>query len=101
LIEGRMSGALTKPKTAQVLLRTAGTLATPEVPDFDPETGVVTVPTVTGVSYFDGETDEELDAGEQDALDPGDSLFVVARPDEGYHFPHNIDADWTFARPAA
>lgn len=101
LIEGRMSGALTKPKTAQVILRAAGTLVTPEVPEFDPETGVVTIPTVTGVTYVNAETDEELTAGAQDALDPGESLFVAARPDEGYHFPHNFDADWTFARPVA
>lgn len=101
LIEGRMSGALTKHKTAQVIVRGSGTLATPTVPTFNSSTGVTTIPTVTGVTYYNQETDATLTAGAQTALDPGDSLSVEARPNTGYYFPHNHDADWTFTRPLA
>jgi hypothetical protein len=101
LIETRVSGALISPKRAQVVVRTAGTLATPTVPTFDPATGVVTIPTVTGVVYKNQQTGATLSAGAQAALDPGASLSVVAVPASGYYFPHNFDADWTFTRPAA
>lgn len=101
LIEGRMSGALTKHKTAQVIIRGAGTLVTPSVPTFNESTGVVTIPTVTGVTYKNQATDATLSAGAQTALDPGQSLSVVAVPNVGYYFPHNFDADWTYTRPLA
>jgi HK97 family phage prohead protease len=100
LIEGRMSGALTKHKTAQVLVRAAGTSATPEVPTFVNATGVVTIPTVTGVEYHDQSDDSVLTAGAQTALSVGETLSVVAVPTAGYYFPHNIDADWDFTRTA-
>jgi len=101
LIEGRMSGALTQHKRAQVILRGSGTLATPTVPTFNAGTGVVTIPTVTGVTYKNQETDATLSAGAQTALAAGASLSVVATPNTGYYFPHNFDADWTFTRPLA
>lgn len=101
LIEGRMSGALVRHKTAQVVLRGSGTLATPTVPTFNEGTGVVTIPTVTGVTYKNQETMATLSAGAQTALDPGESLSVVAVPNTGYYFPHNFDADWTFTMPEA
>ena len=101
LIETRVSGALTSPKRAQVVVRTAGTLATPTVPTFNASTGVVTIPTVTGVTYKDQQTNATLSAGAQAALDPEESVSIVAVPNSGYYFPHNLDADWTFTRPAA
>jgi hypothetical protein len=101
LIETRMSGALLQHKRAQIVVRGAGTLATPTVPTFVEATGVVTIPTVTGVTYKNQTTGATLSAGAQTALDPGDSLSVVATPNAGYYFPHNFDADWTFTRPLA
>lgn len=101
LIETRMSGALTQHKRAQVVVRGSGTLATPSVPTFVSGTGVVTIPTVTGVTYKNQTTGATLTAGAQTALDPGESLSVVAVPNTGYYFPHNFDADWTFTRPLA
>jgi hypothetical protein len=101
LIETRVSGALTAPKTAQVVVRTAGTLATLTAPTFNPTTGVVTIPTVTGVTYKNQQTGATLSSGAQAALAPEASLSVVAVPNSGYYFPHNSDADWTFTRPAA
>lgn len=101
LIETRLSGTLTSPKRAQVVVRTAGTLATPTVPTFNSSTGVVTIPTVTGVTYKDQQTGVTLSAGAQAALDPEESVSIKAYPNSGYYFPHNFDNDWTFTRPAA
>jgi hypothetical protein len=101
LIETRMSGALMQHKRAQVVLRGAGTQATPTTPTFNSSTGVVTIPTVTGVTYKNQTTGATLSAGAQTALAAGESLSVVATPNTGYYFPHNFDADWTFTRPAA
>jgi len=101
LIETRVSGALISPKRAQVVVRTAGTLATPTVPTFVPATGVVTIPNVTGVVYKDQQTGSTLSAGAQAPLDPEESVSIKAVPASGYYFPHNFDADWTYTRPAA
>lgn len=98
LYEFRASGALTKHKTALVYRRGEGTQVTPTVPGFDVETGVMTVPSITGVVYtVEG---APVSAGAQDPVDAGDSVTVIAIPDEGYYFPHNIDVDWTFTRNA-
>lgn len=100
LIETRLSGALTSPKRAQVIVRGAGTLATPTVPTFVTSTGVATIPTVTGVTYKNQVTGATLTAGAQTAIAAGASISIVAVPNTGYYFPHNFDADWTFTRDA-
>jgi HK97 family phage prohead protease len=106
LIETRMSGALTKHKRAQVFIRGTGTEATPTVPTFVPATGVITIPTVTGVTYKTqaagplGAANTTLASGAQTALTAGQSQSIVAVPNTGYYFPHNFDADWVFTRPA-
>jgi len=51
LMETRISGSLTKYKAALALLRANGTEVTPDIPTFNTGTGVLTVPTVTGVEY--------------------------------------------------
>lgn len=102
LIEGRMSGTLTKPKSALVVKRDAGSVSvTPTVPGFVKSTGVVTIPSVTGVIYKNGDTGATLTAGAQTAIAAGESVEIVAVADAGYAFPHNTDADWVFTRNAA
>lgn len=107
LIEGRMSGALIKHKTAQIITRGSGTLATPTAPTFNSSTGVITIPTVTGVTYKTqgtgplGADDTTLSAGAQTALTAGQTQSIKAVPNSTYYFPHNFDADWTFTRPSA
>lgn len=102
LIEGRMSGTLTKPKSALVVKRDAGSVSvTPTVPGFVKSTGVVTIPSVTGVIYKNGDTGATLTAGAQTAIAAGASVEIVAVADAGYAFPHNTDADWVFTRNAA
>jgi len=102
LIEGRMSGTLTKPKSALVITRaTASGTVTPTVPGFVASTGVVTIPSVTGVVYKNKATGAVLTAGARTALAAGASVEIVAVPATGYAFPHNFDADWVFTRNAA
>jgi hypothetical protein len=98
LIETRMSGALTKFKSALVFVRSAGTMVEPTVPTFNAATGVVTIPATTGVVYTNGDTNAVLTAGAQPAINAGESIEVVADPADGYYFPHNTDNDWTFTR---
>ena len=97
-----MSGTLTKPKSALVVKRDAGSISvTPTTPGFVKTTGVVTIPSVTGVIYKNGDTGATLTAGAQTAIDAGASVEIVAVADAGYAFPHNTDADWVFTRNAA
>ena len=99
LIETRVSGALTKPKSAVIIKRTNGTTVTPTAPTYNPTTHVLTIPTVTGVTYYDvtGETPVTLSAGNTTLTRTTD---VEARPNTGYSFPHNTDNDWTYAYTA-
>jgi len=101
LIETRISGCLTKPKSALVIQRVSGTTVSPDVPAFNQATNTITIPTVTGVQYYDI-TDP---TGSGTLLTAGAKVItkttdVEARPADGYNFPHNTDADWTFAYKA-
>lgn len=92
LQETRLSGGLTKPFSAIVVTRDVGTLATATQPSFDGTTNTITVPAVTGVSYFDTATDAEL---------TGDVVItstteVEARPDAGYYLASNSTNSWTY-----
>jgi hypothetical protein len=92
LIETRVSGALTVPKSAIVIKKDAGIVVEPTQPTYVPATHVITIPTVTGVKYF-------IDNVEQT---PGPlapitaSTEVEARPSAGYSFAHGTDNDWYF-----
>lgn len=68
------------------------TLVTPTAPTFNGTTDVITIPTVTGVTYFiDGEA---LTAGAQDPIT--ENTLVTARPNTGYRFPDVVDDEWVF-----
>jgi HK97 family phage prohead protease len=99
LIETRISGALTKPKAAVTIKYYQGSVITPNQPSFVEATGVVTIPTQTGVVYRNDDTNAVLTAGPQTALAPGATLNVEATPATGYSFPHDYDGDWGFTRP--
>lgn len=95
LIETRASGCLTMPKSAIVVKRTSGTTVVPAVPTFNEGTNTITIPTQTGVAYYID--DVVVSAGPVVITATED---VEARPATGYNFPHNTDADWTFAYTA-
>jgi hypothetical protein len=102
LLETRVSGALTKIRSAVVIRRAAagGTLAAPAAPTFDDTTNVVTVPATTGVQYVDQSDGTPLVAGAQPALAEGETLTVEARPTAGYYFSNNVNDQWTFENRA-
>lgn len=103
LIETRISGALVKIKSALIVKKTAAAnvLVKPTVPTFAKDTGVVTIPTKTGVVYKDESDGSTLTAGAQSALAAGESLKVMAVPASGYYFADNASDQWTFKRPSA
>lgn len=101
LIETRVSGALTQPKSALVFRKTAAAnvLATPKKPDYNTATKVITIPTVTGVDYFVGDgvggsTGTALTAGDQAALTA--DTWIIAKPKSGYYFKDNVTDEWLF-----
>lgn len=97
LMETRISGALTKPKSALVFIRDEGIEVEPTEPTFNDATGVVTIPSKTGVQYFaDG---EPVSGGAMDPIEKGATVTITAEPKEGYYFPHNTLATWEFTRP--
>lgn len=103
LIETRISGALVKLKAALVIKKTAAAnvLVSPNSPTFVESTGVVTIPSQTGVVYKNEDTSATLTAGAQAALAAGATLNVLAVPAAGYYFANNADDEWAFTRPSA
>jgi HK97 family phage prohead protease len=96
LYETRLSGALTKYKTALVFSRAAGTMTTPMIPTFVPATGIVTIPATSTTDYTqDGVS---VASGPQSPIPAGATTEVVATPKAGYYFQHNTDTDWEFTR---
>lgn len=90
LIETRISGALTKAKSAIVINREVGILVTPASPSFDSATNTITYPNTAGVVYrVDG-----LPVSGSDVITT--TTDVEASPATGYSFPTNINTSWTF-----
>jgi hypothetical protein len=100
LLETRVSGALTKIRSAMVVRRAAagGVLATPQEPAFDGTT--VTVPTTAGVVYKNKDTGATLTTAAPVALAAGESLTVEATPTAGRYFADNENDEWTYTNPA-
>jgi hypothetical protein len=98
LIETRVSGALTKPKSAVVIRRTTGTAVVATAPTFDSPNNKLTIPTVAGVSYFDvtSVTGPGVELTDGETYHLTDTVEVEARADAGSSFGHNVDNDWTF-----
>lgn len=101
LIETRVSGALTKIRSALVLRTTssAAALVVPVSPGFVPATNVVTPATTTGVTYKRADTDATVTTGAPITLNSTTltSLTIYAVPASGsYYFANNIDDEWTF-----
>lgn len=89
------------PLPDEVIALFAGTIttATPTQPTFVSGTGVITIPTVTGVVYRRADTNAVV-TGTVTILPatPGVSLVIYANPISGYQFPLVIDDDWMFTR---
>jgi Caudovirus prohead serine protease len=97
LLETRVSGALTKIRSALVLKSVAGsaTLVTPTEPAFDGTT--ITVPTVAGATYKRADTNATVTTAVPVVLASGQSLKIYAVPaDASHYFENNVDDEWTF-----
>jgi hypothetical protein len=63
--------------------------------------GVITIPTVTGVTYKRADTDATVSAGAMSALAAGASLGIYAVPaSASYYFENDVNDEWTFTRDA-
>ena len=100
LIETRLSGALTKIRSALVVRRAAAgaTLRVPVEPAFDGTT--ITIPTATGMTYTRTDTGATTAQGSTVALADGDSLEIQASPTAGNYFETDQQDSWTFTNPA-
>jgi HK97 family phage prohead protease len=95
LMETRMSGALTKPKSALVITRELGTEAVASAPTFDSATNTLTIPSQTGVEYLiDGQV---VASGDRVITESTD---VVAEPKEGFYLKSMSTRNWTFSYTA-
>lgn len=90
LIETRVSGALTKPKSAVVIQKAKGNLVTPQSPSYDSGQHKITFPTTAGVEYYVNGTKKTS------SLVITETTEVTARPASGYSFPPNTTTEWTF-----
>lgn len=93
LIETRVSGALTKLKSALVFrnVGSSNTLVDPAAPTFVSSTNTLTIPSKTGVDYqIDGVTQT---AGDQVITE---DTVVDAVPQSGYYFETNAEDQWLF-----
>jgi HK97 family phage prohead protease len=100
LIETRLSGALTKIRSALVVRRApaGATLVAPVEPDFDGTT--ITIPTETGVTYTRTDTGATVAQGSTVALADGETLEIQANPTTGNYFETDQQDSWTFTNPA-
>ena len=99
LIETRLSGALTKIRSAIIVMSVGASavLVDPNEPTFDNETGALTIVNQTGVVYKRTDTNAVINAaGSPYTVAAGESLTVEATPASGYYFSDNVDDEWTF-----
>lgn len=97
LIETRISGALTRLKSAMVVksVNSGDQLVTPAEPAFDGNN--ITITDQTGVVYTDASDDSVMTAaGSPYAVATGESFTVNAAPAPGYYFATSEDDTWTF-----
>lgn len=93
LIETRLSGALTKIKSAVVVRKVAAStvLAVPPTPAFNASTNTITIPTDVKVVYKIGAATQTQGA----AVVITEDTTVVASPAAGFYFTNGTKA-WTF-----
>lgn len=84
--------SLPLPNAVLAIFSAGLTVVTPTAPTYDGGTKVITIPSVTGVTYY--MDDVVLTSGAQPAIT--EDKIVVARPNTGYRFPDVVDDDWFF-----
>ena len=95
------SPRLPLPDEVIAMFAGAQTTVTPTAPTFVSATGVITIPTVTGVTYRRADTNVVVTGTVTIAGGAGASLVIRAVPTNGtYKFSANSDDDWSFVRTA-
>lgn len=89
------------PSPEDVLAFFTGTVTsvTPDTPTAT-AAGVITIPTVTGVTYRRDDTDAVVTGTVTISGAIGSSLVIKAEPKTGYRFPTGTDPDWQFTKTA-
>lgn len=95
LIETRVSGALVKPKSAMVIVKSGDAEVTAVAPGWNPSTGVITIPSVVGVEYIDTADDSVLAPGAV-TLDSGKYAVIQASAKSGFDLAPSDRTRWTF-----
>jgi hypothetical protein len=100
LLETRLSGALTKIRSAMVVRKVAAgsVLVVPTEPNFDGTT--ITVPTVAGVTYKRGDTDATVTTAVPIVLAADQELRIYAVPGAGKYFADDQHDEWTYKNEA-
>lgn len=99
LIETRISGALTRLKSAMVVRKVASTavLVTPTAPTYDADAGTITITNTTGVVYKNSANVVVNAAGSPYTLTAGHSETITATPaSAAYYFSSSEVDNWTF-----
>ena len=94
LYETRLSGALTRYKSALVIRRSSGTEVIPTAPSFVSATNTLTIPSTTGVTYV---VNDEVKTG---TVVITEDVVVEAAPTTGYYFKSNSTVVWEFTYKA-
>lgn len=91
--------ALPLPDAVIALFAGSFTAATPLTPAFVPATGVITIPSVTGIRYRRADTNAIVPAGTVTIGTAGASLVITAEPSStAYVLAPGSDDDWRFTR---
>lgn len=90
LQETRLSGGLTKPFSAIVVSRAAGTARTPLTPSYDGTAHEITIPTVTGIEY---RIDGDVVTGDVAITEQTD---VYAFATAGNYIPAGTPRSWSY-----
>jgi hypothetical protein len=88
------------PLPEEVIAIFAGgqTIVTPAAPNFNATTGVITIPSIVGITYRRADNNQVV-SGTVTIPASGQSLVIRATPASGsYKFAPNVDDDWSFTR---
>jgi len=99
LIETRVSGALTKIRSA-IIVKQAGngiTLVAPTEPTFDPATSEITIHDTVGVTFRRGDNNAAVtNGGSPYTVAEGVDLKIYAVANGGYILKNNVEDEWTY-----
>ena len=101
LLETRVSGALTKIRSALVVKKVAGAdvLVEPAAPTFDGTN--ITIHDTAGVVYKRADTNAVVTSAATVPVADGQALKIYATPAAGKYFDNNIDDEWNFENEAS